>query len=154
MCAYLRTHVPICYVKGAMFTSMDSASQPPVRIIWLSQHKPTPRQREELARIALNHLLFIDPKPFANAEDIVNRFHAANGDYLVLVAPWPLVRELGKRAIPMLYAEMQKCSPEEAEVTLGTGVRPRYYRHSKFHHCRGASLDLREIVEPLGAWKK
>lgn len=118
----------------------------PKRIVWMSRHPPTPSQLTELDRLFPAHTLVVEAQPFSGADQIVGRYHAAKGDEMVVVAPWTVIRELVKRGLQPIYAEMRQVPCDGAhEVAIGR-QRRRCYRFVRFLHCRGVKLDLAEIA--------
>jgi hypothetical protein len=115
------------------------------RIVWLSQHTPTPRQLATLETIFPNYHLIIDARSFDGADTIVARFRSHGGDEMVLVAPMAVVREIVRRGIHPIYAEMRPtpCSSKSVEVR----IKNRCYRFIRFHRVHGLHFDL----EPLEA---
>lgn len=77
-------------------------------ILWLSRHTPTPRQLAELERIYPGHILKIDRRSFDGADDIVERYHKSGATDMVVVAPLSFVRELVRRGLHPLWAEMRQ----------------------------------------------
>lgn len=77
-------------------------------ILWLSRHKPTIRQLAELERLYPGHSLRIDSRSFDGADDIVSRYHNSGATDMVVVAPLSFVRELVKRGLHPLWAEMRQ----------------------------------------------
>lgn len=114
----------------------------PKRIVWMSRHPPTSTQSLELERLFPAHVLIVDARSFSGADQIVSRFHHERGDEMVVVAPWTVIRELVKRGLQPIYAEMRQvpCA-DPHEVVLG-GRHRRCYRFVRFMHCRGVKLDL------------
>ena len=117
----------------------------PSRIMWLSQHAPTPRQRSELERIYPEHTLIIDHSAFDDVEDILKRYRAAKADQMVLVAPLTVIRTLTRKGVHPIYAEMRSVSPnsEHAEVKIGK----RAYQFVAFHRVDEVTLKLTKLEE-------
>lgn len=117
-------------------------------IVWMSRHSPLVSQLKELERLFPGHSLIIDRRAFSSAAQIVQRFHEALGDEMVVVAPDSVVRELIRLGIRPIYAEMQQVSTAgEAETTIvaNRSKRRRYYRFVKFHYCVG----IPRLLEPI-----
>ena len=97
----------------------------PTRIVWMSRHSPTTRQRQALATHFSNPLIFEDNRTFDNADSIIARFRAISGDELVVVAPLALIRQLCRRGLHPIYASMRQvpCSSADAETSVGEGHR-------------------------------
>ena len=112
------------------------------KILWLSRHFPLPSQIKELNRIFGETVdVTVDPDPFSNAEDIVNRFKIGNFDDIVVVAPLSVIQRLTELGIKPLWAEMKRVSKEEAE----TEVSGRYYRFIKFKRIKGIKIEFEEL---------
>jgi len=120
------------------------------RIVWMSQHAPTPRQLAALEAQYPRYDLIVDARSFDTADDIVARFHAAAADEMVVVAPWPVLQELVNRGLAPLYALMRPVAPDspEVEVRIRRGRRDRCYKFIKFQRCRGVNLKLEDLPQP------
>lgn len=115
-------------------------------ILWLSRHAPTPRQVAELERMYPGHTIKHDKQTFGDVADIVRRFHKSGATDLVLVAPWTVVRELVKRGLHPLWAEMK-------QVVRGSPLAEshhngRSYRFVGFRRVDGVELKL-SAARPL-----
>lgn len=121
-------------------------TQRPTQIVWLSRHVPTVRQQQELQRLFPHHILRVDTRTFSGVDDIVNRFHKLGGDEMVVVAPLTVIRELTKRGIYPLRAEMALVNPSSplAEVW----VKGRAYRFVRFQRITAVNLELVDIHPP------
>jgi len=86
------------------------------RILWLSRHKPLPSQLRELRRIFGSVMVIQDAKPFSSADEIRQRFVSGGYDDIVVVAPLSVIQRLTELGIKPLWAEMELCDPEKAEV--------------------------------------
>ena len=98
------------------------------RILWMSRHKPLRSQIRELERLFGDIEVVQDANPFSDAKDIVQRFREGGFDDIVVVAPLSVIKHLCLLGVHPLWAEMELCSPEEAEV-LASG---RHYRFKEF----------------------
>lgn len=113
-------------------------------ILWLSRHKPSPRQIAELERLYPGHTLTIDSRAFDGADDIVARYHKSGATDLVVVAPLSFVRELVRRGLHPLWAEMRQIargSPEADSHHNG-----RSYRFIRFNRIRSVTVELDPAV--------
>lgn len=122
------------------------------KIIWLSRHKPTARQRVALGAAFPDHQLVVDSRAFDGADDIVKRFRECGADELVVVAPLSVVRAIIRRGVKPLFAEMidVPCTSPLAEVRL----KNRCLRFVGFHRVEGVELKLTPITPaPTGAPK-
>ena len=111
------------------------------RILWLSRHKPLPRQIRELRRLFGEVEVVQDPRPFSSAEEIVQRFRGGGFDEMVAVAPLSVIQRLCELGIKPLWAEMEVCEPEEAEV-FASG---RHYRFKRFRRIAGVEVRFEEV---------
>jgi len=126
-----------------------------MKILWISRHTPTPRQKEELNRHFPGHQLLPGGDTFADAADIMSRIKAAGADEVVVVAPLNVVRALTRRGLRPIWAEMQQLTanadgtpPADAEVTLQYRAGPRHYRHVQFHYITGIEIKLEPLTAP------
>lgn len=119
------------------------------KIIWLSRHQPTPSQRAELERLFPSHTLEVDHRSFDGAKDIVARFRASGADEMVVVAPLNFTRELIKRGLYPLWAEMKQVSrgSPHAEVKYNG----RAYKFVRFHRMTGIDVKLEPVNPPSPA---
>lgn len=118
------------------------------RLLWVSRHAPTIRQRAELRRLFGPHSLIISPSPFEGADSIVARMHQHSCDDLILVAPFTVVRALCERNIRPIWAEMR-------EVPLGSPRADctnngRAYRFIRFLRITSVSIHT-EPIQPFKA---
>lgn len=116
------------------------------RIVWMSQHKPTPTQLVALEAIFPHHTLIIEPRPFDGADNIIARFHAVKADEMVVVAPLTVVRELVKRGLHPLYAEMKKVSCHSKHEVK---IKNRCFRFLRFQRVTDVKLELEDIIPEL-----
>jgi len=114
------------------------------KIVWMSQHAPTPRQLAALEEMYPHFDLLVDAKSFDTADDIVERFHASGADDLVVVAPWPVINELVNRGLAPLYAVMKSVPPDspDVEIRVRRGRKDRCWRFIEFRRCEGINLKL------------
>jgi hypothetical protein len=108
----------------------------------MSRHEPLPSQIRELKHLFGDDVVIEqDPNPFANADDIVQRFKTSGADELVVVAPLSVIAELVKRGIKPLWAEMKQVDANEAE----TEAAGRYYKFVKFRRIVGVEIKFEEL---------
>jgi hypothetical protein len=120
----------------------------------MSRHAPLASQLKELERLFPGFSLVVDKKPFSSALEIVRRFRDIQGDEMVTVAPWSVIRELIRLGIRPIYAEMvQVHDLKDAETTIVTGKskKKRYYKFLRFAYCTDVKLTLEPIVAPVKA---
>lgn len=111
----------------------------PKKIMWLSKHNPTPRQKEELERLWPSHDLVVDNQSFDGADDIVKRFVKAGASELVVVAPLTVIRQLTRRGMKPIYAEMKQVRRGDPNAEV---VGKYCYKFVQFHWCTGVKLEL------------
>ena len=110
-------------------------------VVWFSRHDPIARQREELARLFPHSRLILDHEAFATADDVLQRFAAAGGDEMVIVAPLSVAQALIERGIRPLWPAMEMTGPEQGEVTMRRrDGRVHHYRFIRFR--RLVAIDL------------
>ena len=115
----------------------------PKHIVWMSQHVPTQRQLDELEHLFPHYTLCVDARSFDSADTIVARFRHEGGDEMVVVAPLAVVREIVRRGVHPIWAEMRAipCTSKEVEVR----IKRRCYRFVRFHRVKGLHFDLEPI---------
>lgn len=120
------------------------------KIVWMSRHAPLNSQRTALEKLFPKHSLIIEKRPFSSAEQIVKRYQDVEGDEMVVVAPWSVIRQLIRLGIKPIYAEMVPTSAADAEsvIVSGRSKKRRYYRFLGFHYCTDVSLKLEPIPLP------
>ena len=113
------------------------------KIVWISRHSPSERQLNALTSHFPNHQLIIDARSFDSADTLIARYRAIGGDEMVVVAPLAVIRQLCRRGLHPLYAQMTQvpCDRPDAEITIGNGNRRRCYRFDGFARIR--ALDFR-----------
>lgn len=113
-------------------------------ILWLSRHTPTVRQLAELERLYPGHNLKIDKRSFDSADDIVARYKSSGATDMVVVAPLSFVRELVRRGLHPLWAEMRQVT--RGSPLAETTNNNRSYRFIKFHRIRSIEVKLDEVL--------
>ena len=111
------------------------------KILWLSRHRPLPSQIKELERLFGSISLIIDSKPFSSAEEIKERMERLKVDDIVAVAPLSVIQRLTELGIKPLWAEMQVCNKEEAEVE----ANGRYYKFIKFRRIKDVKIEYEDL---------
>lgn len=110
-------------------------------IYWASRHAPLPSQLEALKKLYGEEVKVIqDPRPFASAEEIVERYRESGANDIVVVAPLSVLARLTELGVKPLYAQMSLVSPEKAEVV----VNGRGYRFEKFLRIERVEIVFRE----------
>jgi len=118
----------------------------PAIILWLSRHTPTPAQRAELERLYPGHELKIDKRSFDSADDIVARVAKSGATDIVVVAPLSFVRELVRRGLHPLWAEMRQVT--RGSPSADSHHNGRSYRFIRFNRIRSVEVKL-EPAAPL-----
>ena len=113
-------------------------------ILWLSRHTPTVRQLAELERLYPGHDLKIDKRSFDSADDIVTRYKDSGATDMVVVAPLSFVRELVRRGLHPLWAEMRQVTRGSPQAE--TSNNGRSYRFVKFNRIRSIEVKLDEVL--------
>lgn len=110
--------------------------------LWLSQHRPLPKQLAELQRLFGEVEVRQDVNPFSNAEEILRRFKEGGYNEIVAVAPLSVIAKLCELGLRPLWAEMeQKKSWKEADIEY----RGRFYRFVRFRRIKAVKLEFEEI---------
>lgn len=115
-------------------------------ILWLSRHRPSPRQLAELKRLFPGCLVKEDRRTFVNADTIVERFHKSGAAEMVVVAPLSFVRELVRRGLHPIWAEMRQIA--RGSPNADSYYNGRSYRFIKFRRIRKVTVELEEISPP------
>lgn len=108
-------------------------------ILWLSRHMPSKRQIAALEAMYPGHELKIDSRSFDNADDIAARYHKSGATDIVVVAPLSFVRELVRRGLHPLWAEMRQIargSPDADSHHNG-----RSYRFIRFNRIKSVRVE-------------
>lgn len=96
-------------------------------IVWFSRHLPTPRQRSSLKSLFGKDVrVRVDKRPFDGADDVLARFHKSGATEMVIVAPYQVIRQLNKRGLRPIWAEMESVPSTHPEAEV----------HSKHGHYR------------------
>ena len=113
--------------------------------MWMSRHSPTKRQLVTLEAVFPGHTLIRDTRSFDTASEIVKRFKESGADEIVVVAPLTVVRELVKRGLKPIHAEMEhiKCSDSEVE----TRIKNRCYRFIRFTRINSINVDSTPLTQ-------
>lgn len=103
-----------------------------MKIMWFSRHAPIPKQITELMRIfGENTKVTVDPKPFSNADDVLDRYNRSGAKEMVIVAPMTVINELLKRGIKPLYAEMELVQDGEEYDVEANGRKFRFVKFTR-----------------------
>lgn len=112
------------------------------KILWLSQHKPLPRQIAELERLFGEVLISQDVNPFENAEEIVRRTQKGRYDDVVAVAPLSVIARLCEFGLKPLWAEMRQTQSQRDSDLSYSG---RFYQFVRFRRIKAVKLEFEEI---------
>lgn len=113
-----------------------------MKIMWFSRHPALASQVAELKRLFGGDVEIIpDPKPFATADDIVQRFRASGAIEMVVVAPLSVIGVVCDRGLRPLWAEMEVVSKKDAEVVAAG----RGYKFIRFRRVKRLVLEFEEI---------
>ena len=124
-------------------------------ILWLSRHRPLPRQYAELRRLFGEVLVHHDADAFASAEDIKKRFDKGGYDDIVVVAPLWVIAHLLNLGIKPLYAQMDEVKTAAgAEVTVRRLDGLHYFRFNRFRRLIEVELKFEELEPELKPGKE
>ncbi len=114
------------------------------KIIWFSRHPAIPKQVGELKRLFGEDIEVIqDPKPFANADDVIKRYKKMGGDEMVIVAPLSVIDAICKKGIKPLWAEMEQVPADQADVN----ANGRGYKFIKFRRVKRLVLEFEDVID-------
>lgn len=114
-----------------------------MKIVWVSRHLLRRVQRGALRRMFGADVEVIeDPRPFDNAETIVQRVREGGYDDCIVVAPYSVLARMVDLGLRPLWAESE-------EVTDSTqadwSVKGRYYRFLRFKRVKRLTLELEDL---------
>jgi hypothetical protein len=111
-----------------------------IKILWMSQHKPLPKQIAELRKIfGSTTEVEQDPRPFSSAEEIVKRYKEGGYGDMVVVAPLSVISRLVDLGIKPLWCDMEFLkSAEGADVSF----RGRHYKFLGFKRIKMVRLEF------------
>lgn len=113
------------------------------KIIWFSRHPAIPKQVGELKRLFGEIEVIQDPKPFANADDVIKRYKKMGGDEMVIVAPLSVIGAICKKGIKPLWAEMEQVPADQADVN----ANGRGYKFIKFRRVKRLVLEFEDVID-------
>ena len=118
-----------------------------MKILWLSKHKPLPREIGELQRLfGEGTTVHTDMDPFTTADSIVEQFKQGGYGEIVAVAPLSVLQKLVDRGVRPIWAEMQEVGDRRM---ADLEYRGRLLRFVKFKRVTGLTLEFEEI-QPQG----
>jgi hypothetical protein len=114
-----------------------------IKILWLSRHMPFTKQINELRRLFGDDVeIYHDPHTFCDAFDIIRRFKAGGYNEIVLVAPLSVIMHVVQLGVKPLWAEMQTCEKNEADVC----TNGRYYKFIRFRRIVAINIQYEDIT--------
>ena len=95
------------------------------KILWMSRHKPHPRQIETFREMySKDVVLKQESRPFYDARVVARRFREGGFDDMVIVAPLPVIAVLCNERLKMLNSEaIEKNDPVKIEFRGARGQR-------------------------------
>ena len=84
-----------------------------VAILWLSRHKPLPKQIQVLNQKFNNPKIIQYTDTVKNADHVIQLIHKFKADEIVTVLPLTVIMHLVQRGIKPLWAEMEALPPEK-----------------------------------------
>jgi hypothetical protein len=114
-----------------------------MKIMWMSQHVPTKRQLTTLEALFPSYELIIDARAFDSADDIIARYRASSAEEIVVVAPLTVIRELVRRGIHPIWAEMRQIPCQSHDVEVRT--KRRCYKFVRFKRVNGLEFKTSDI---------
>ncbi len=117
-----------------------------IRVYWMSRHPHLPAQEAALEKLAGEPVEIIhDPRPFASADDLVERFRRSGCDDLVVVAPLSVIAVLCQRGLRPLWAQMELVD-EYKEDGAHVIQHGRIYRFERFRRIERVVVEYSDDV--------
>lgn len=115
------------------------------KILWMSRHRPHPRQLEKLRQLyGKDTMIEQEPRPFDDARVIAARFRNGKYDDMVIVAPLSVIQILCNERIPMLWSEAtEENDPAKVEFR---GARGQGYRFVRFRRIKRVVLEFTDDI--------
>lgn len=115
----------------------------PKRILWMSRHKPHPRQIEVLKEMfGSDTLVEQETRPFDDARQIAKRYRDGGFDDMVIVAPLSVIQVLCNEGIEMLWSEAtEENDPAMVEFR---GARGQGFRFVRFRRIKRVALEFED----------
>ena len=115
----------------------------PKRILWMSCHKPHPRQIETLRQMyGSDTIVEQEARPFDDARQIAKRFRESDYDDMVIVAPLSVITVLCTEGIKMLWSEaVEENDPAKIEFR---GARGQGFRFVRFRRIKRVTLEFED----------
>jgi hypothetical protein len=113
------------------------------RILWLSRHRPHPRQVEELCTMHGQEVVIEqEQNPFDDVRQIARRYRQSGYCDLVIVAPLSVIQVLCSEGIHPLWAE---CAEENNPAKIDfRGVRNQGFRFVRFRRIKRIAMEFFE----------
>ena len=114
-----------------------------MKVLWMSRHKPIPRQISELCRMyGRDVVIDQEANPFDDARQIARRFREGGYGEMVIVAPLSVIAVLCLENIPMLWsATAEENDPAKVEFR---GARGRGFRFVRFRRIKRVALEFED----------
>lgn len=114
-----------------------------MKILWMSRHKPHPRQIEALREMYGNDIVVEqESRPFNDARVIARRFKKGGFDDMVVVAPLSVIAILCNEGVKMLKAEVvEESDPAKIEFR---GAHGQGYRFVRFRRIKHVALEFED----------
>lgn len=117
-----------------------------MKIHWMSRHEPLPAQIAALKQHFGDDVeLVVDPAPFTDENDILERYKASGADELMIVAPVTVIQRLINLGIKPLCADMQHIT-RFMDPSCDVIANGRFYRFVRFRRIE----EVRLIKSDLG----
>lgn len=113
------------------------------KILWMSRHKPHPRQIETLREMYGNDAVVEqEARPFDDARQVARRFKEGGYDDMVIVAPLSVTAVLCNEGIKMLWSEaVEENDPAKIEFR---GARGQGFRFVRFRRIKRVALEFED----------
>lgn len=113
------------------------------KILWMSRHKPHPRQIETLREMfGKDTVVEQESRPFDDARVVARRYREGDFDDMVIVAPLSVIAVLCNEDIKMLWSEaVEENDPAKIEFS---GARGQGYRFVRFRRIKRVALEFED----------
>jgi len=113
------------------------------RILWMSRHKPHPRQIETLREMyGANTVVEQEERPFDDARWIAKRYKEGGYNDMVIVAPLSVIQVLCNEGVKPLWSEAaEEDDPAKIEFR---GARGQGFRFVRFRRIKRVALEFED----------
>jgi hypothetical protein len=113
------------------------------KILWMSRHKPHPRQIEALKSMyGQDAIIEQESNPFDDARQIARRYKNDKYDDMVIVAPLSVIQVLCNEGVRMLWSEaVEENDPTKIEFR---GARNQGFRFVRFRRIKRVALEFED----------